>query len=37
MLEKLADKEVRQKVCEIIDIAKKADREALNLMEKSAL
>lgn len=34
MLEKLADEAVRKNVCELIDIAKKADVEALALMKK---
>lgn len=36
MLKKLADKEVREKICELIEIAKKADAEALALMESIA-
>lgn len=34
MLKKLADKETRKKTCSLVDIAKKADAEALTLMEK---
>lgn len=37
MLERLADRKVREKVCEVIDIAAKADSEALALMEKIVL
>lgn len=33
MLEKLADKSVRERVCELINAAKSADSEALSLME----
>lgn len=34
MLKKFADREIREKTCRLIDIAKKADSEALGLMEK---
>ncbi len=34
MLEHLADKKVRDKVCEYIDMAQKADSDALELLEK---
>ena len=36
MLKKFADKEIRDKICVLIEKAKKADTEALALMEKLA-
>ncbi len=36
MLKKLADKEIRDKICLLIGKAKKADSDALALMEKLA-
>lgn len=33
MLERIADKSVREKVCELIDMAKESDGEALEMME----